>query len=112
MAKKASTKQRFTQKVHNLTRHDILTSVAVASILLNILFLITVIVLTNTDTFSRELYTAAREQYCSNSSALKDRVEEIGDAKQAVQERNVDCIGEDFAPFYNEALEKYLAQPQ
>lgn len=110
MVKKASTKKRFSQKVQNMTKKDIVTSVAVASVLLNILFLVTVLVLTNTDTFSRGVYTSAREQYCKNTAGLKDRAEKIGSTELAVEERNIDCISKDFLPYYNEAVEKYRAQ--
>lgn len=111
MAKaKKSTKKRFTDKVHDLTKKDVLSSVAVVSIALNVLFLAAILVLTSTGTFSREIYTATRDQYCKNKSALKDRAEKIGDRKLALQERTVDCIGEGFKPFYEEAVEKYRAQ--
>lgn len=114
MAKKSSTKSSskrgFTQRVHELTKRDIFTSIAVVSVLLNVLFLATVLVLTNSDTFSRELYSAAREQYCQNINALEKRAEVIGSTDLAVEERNIDCIGDTFLPFYNEAIEKYRAQ--
>ena len=47
---------------------------------------------------------------CFSSESFKNRAQELGDKKVAVRERQVDCIGKDFRPFYNEALEKYNAQ--
>jgi hypothetical protein len=107
---KSSSKRGFTKRVHELTKKDIVTSIAAVSILLNVLFLVTVIVVTNTDTFSRGVFTAARDQYCKSASAFEDRVMAIGSAELALQERNVDCISEGFLPFYTEAVEKYQAQ--
>lgn len=111
MVKKSSSSKRgFTQRVHELTKKDIVTSVAVVSVLLNVLFLATVLVLTSSETFSREVYTAARDQYCQNISSLEKRVEAIGSTDLALEERSIDCIDESFYPYYNEAIEKYRAQ--
>lgn len=109
MTTKKKPSKKIAQKVNKIVQTDIFKSIAIASVLLNVLFLITVVVLTSTSTFDRKLYTAAREQYCDNSST-KHRAEELGSKQLALQERQVDCIGDDFAPFYKEALDKYRAK--
>lgn len=109
MAKKQSPKKRFVKKVHDLTRKDIVTSVAAVSILLNVLFLVTVLVLTNTETFSREIFTATRDQYCTNLKSVRKHADKIGSFKEALKQHRIDCVADDFLPFYNEAIEKYRA---
>lgn len=80
------------------------------SVLLNILFFVTILVLTSTDTFDRGLYQASRDRYCENIKGVRERAKELGSEKAAVEEWQVDCIGKDFKPFYKEALDKYQAQ--
>lgn len=111
MATKKNNSKKITKKARQITRADVIKSVAITSVLLNLMFLITIFVLTSTSTFDRRFYTAARKNYCKNVQALKDRVEELGDETEAQKERQVDCIGKDFKPFYQEALDKYNAQP-
>jgi hypothetical protein len=107
---KSSTKKGFTNRVHDLTKKDIIASIALVSVLCNVLFLATILVMTNSATFSRGVYTTARDKYCNNISALEQRAEAIGDPSIALEERNIDCISEDFLPFYQEAVEKYHVQ--
>ncbi len=108
--KKKTTPKKISQKVRAIVQADVFKSVAVASVLLNVLFVITIVVLTSSSTFDHKLYTSARERYCSSSESFKNRAQELGDKNVAARERQVDCIGKDFRPFYNEALEKYNAQ--
>jgi len=107
--KTTSTNQRFLKHVHALTERDIFKSVAIASILFNVLFIICFFVLTSTSTFDRGFYHAARNQYCQNVDAVKARADQLGDEKKAINEWQVDCVGTGFQPFYKEALEKYRA---
>jgi hypothetical protein len=114
--KKKTTSKKISNKVQQIIQTDVFKSIAIASVLLNVLFLVTVVVLTNvltnTSTFDRKLYISARERYCDNSEVLKSRSEELGSKKAALMERQVDCNGKDFSPFYKEALEKYKAHSE
>lgn len=109
MTTKKKPTKKISQKVRNIVQTDVFKSIGIASVLLNILFLVTIVVLTSTSTFDRKLYTAAREQYCNNKASVQHRAEELGSEQVALQERQIDCIGEAFAPFYKEALDKYRA---
>ncbi len=108
--KKKTTSKKISQKVRAIVQADMFKSIAVASVLLNILFLVTIVVLTSSSTFDHKLYSSARERYCNNSESLKNRANELGNTEAAIEERQVDCVGEDFRPFYNEAIDKFRAQ--
>lgn len=107
--KKKNSTKGLSQKVRKMVMGDIVKSIAIASVLLNVLFLVSVLVLTSTNVFDRDVYGAARERYCTNPHAFEKRADELGDSASALKERQVDCIGDGFRPFYNEALEKYEA---
>lgn len=108
--KKKSSGKRFQQQVRKMVHGDLFTSIAVVSILLNILFLVSFLVLTSSDTFDKRFFQSAQNRYCNNISGLEQRAQELGDDKKALQEWEVDCIGKDFKPFYKEALDKYRAK--
>lgn len=110
MATKKKTSKKVSAKIQKIVKGDVVKSVAIASVLLNILFLATLLVLTATDTFDRQVYVGARTRYCQNQSSVSDRTAVLGSEAAAQQEKQVDCIGEDFAPYYKEALDKYQAQ--
>lgn len=110
MATKKKNPLVLTQKARKILKGDVAKSVAITSLLLNLLFLISIIVITSTDAFDRRVYTSARERYCANQKATEDRAKELGDSAAALREREVDCVGEGFKPFYQEALDKYDAQ--
>ncbi|MFO0971656.1 MAG: hypothetical protein U0520_04920 [Candidatus Saccharimonadales bacterium] len=110
MATKKKNPMALTQKARKIMKGDIARSVAVTSILLNLLFLVSIFVITSTDTFDRRVYTSARDRYCANKDATKERAKELGDKNAAVREKQIDCIDTDFQPFYKEAVDKYRAQ--
>lgn len=111
MAKSKKTPSKaFTKKVQNIVKGDVVKSVAIASVLLNVLFLVSIVVLTSTNAFDHHFYNAARNHYCANSSAVKDLTEELGNEEAAKAQFEVDCVGKDFLPFYKEALQKFKAE--
>lgn len=110
MATKKKNSRSLSKKAQLIVKNDVVKSVAIASVLLNILFLVSIFVITSTDTFNRKVYVAARERYCNNSAAVKERATELGDETIALQERDVDCIGTNFKPFYQEAIDKFRAK--
>jgi hypothetical protein len=110
MATTKKTSKKVAQKVRAIVQADVFKSIATASVLLNILFLVTVVVLTSSSTFDHKLYTSARERYCNNAGALKSRAHDLGDANAAATEWQINCISKNFEPFYNEAIEKFEAQ--
>jgi hypothetical protein len=109
MAKKKSNK-RFSQKVHKIVKSDLFTSIAIASVILNILFLTGVFVLTSDNTFDRDLYTNVRGRYCRNIDGVVERAKELGSEEKALKEWQVVCVSKEFSPYYQEAIEKFEAQ--
>lgn len=107
--KKKSSGKKLSQKVQKIVQTDMFRSVAIASVLLNILFFVTIIVFTSTNTFDRQLYLSAQERYCNNIDGVKDRAKQLGSNEAAEEEWQVDCIGKQFKPFYKEAIDKYRA---
>lgn len=107
--KTSSSKKKISQKVQKIVQTDVFKSVAIASVLLNILFFVTIIVFTSTNTFDRKLYLSAQDRYCDNIDGVKDRAEQLGSTQAAEQEWQIDCIGKQFKPFYSEALDKFRA---
>lgn len=107
--KKVSNK-KFLAKVHHAVQEDVVKSLAIASVLLNVLFLVSIIVLTSTNVFDRGLYTYAQENYCKNIDGVRQRAEKLGSEKAAIDEWQVTCVGKNFEPFYKEAVDKYRAQ--
>lgn len=108
--KKKTPTKNFTQRVHKIVQSDIFKSVAVASVLLNVLFFVTIVVLTSTDSFDRSFYSASKSRYCQNIAGVRERAKVLGSEEAALNELQVDCVGPKFQPFYNEAIEKFKAQ--
>lgn len=108
--KKKTSKKSFRKNVMKLMESDIFHSIAIASVLLNILFLVSIFVLTSTDTFDRKFYTSARDRYCANIEGISQRANELGSEDVAIKEWQITCLSPEFKPFYNEALEKFDAQ--
>lgn len=108
--KKKTSGKSFKKNVTRIMESDIFHSVAIASVLLNILFLVSIFVLTSTDTFDRKFYTSAKNQYCANINAISERATELGSEKAAVKEWQITCVSKEFKPFYTESVEKFNAQ--
>ena len=112
MTKKKSTKNgRFLTRVHKITETDIFTSIAIVSIMMNILFVASIFVLSSTDAFDHSVYNSVRSRYCNNIKGVIDRAQKTGNEKEAVAEWKENCLSEEFQPFYQEAVEKFRAQP-
>jgi hypothetical protein len=109
MATTKKPSKSFRKKVLRIVEGDTLKSIAAASVLLNILFLVSIFVVTSTDTFDRRFYNAARSQYCKNVSGIKARAKELGDEKKAIREWELTCVSSNFRPYYDEAVEKFDA---
>ena len=111
MAKKTSTKNRgkFLTRVHKITETDIFASIAIASILINVFFLVSVFVLSSRSTYDTSVYNSVKTRYCKNIDGVSKRAEAIGNQKDAVDEWKVNCLNDDFKPFFNEAVEKFRA---
>lgn len=106
---KKKTNKRFTQKVHKVVKSDLFTSVAIASLLLNIFFVVGLVVLTNPDTYNREVYENVRARYCKNIDGLVDDAEETGNGAQVLAQWKITCVSKEFLPYYKEALKKFNA---
>lgn len=110
MATNKKSQKKLSKKVQKIVKGDVTKSVAIASVLLNILFLVSIFVITATDAFDRRVYVSSKARYCQNQASIQERAAVLGSESAALQEREVDCIGSTFKPFYKEALEKYKAQ--
>jgi hypothetical protein len=100
----------FLSKVHRAVQEDVVKSLAIASILLNVSFLVCAVVLTSSNIFDRSAFNYAQSNYCKNISNVEARAEELGNEKEAINEWQISCVGKDFQPFYKEAVDKYRAQ--
>lgn len=110
--KKSTTKskkanKRFLNKVHTLTERDIFKSIAVASILFNILFFTALFVLISSNSFDRSLYTSVKNRYCNNIKEVENRAEKLGNDQAALMEWHVSCLSADFEPYHSEAVDKF-----
>jgi hypothetical protein len=112
MATSKKPSKSFRKKVMKIVEGDTLKSIAVTSVLLNILFLVCIFVVTSTNTFDRRFYNAARNQYCKNISGIKARAKELGDEKKALREWEITCVSSEFRPYFDEAVEKFDANRQ
>jgi len=110
MAKKKTSVNKIRGRVMHVVESDMFRAVAIASVLLNILFLVCIFVLSSTDTFDRRFYESSRNRYCQNVDGVFERASELGDEKKAVKEWQITCVSEEFAPMYKEAIDKFNAQ--
>ncbi len=108
---KKSHSKKWWGRVHHVVHDDVFKSIAIASVLLNVLFLVSVFVFTSSDTFDRTLFNTARERYCENAGAVIERAQELNDDKQALDEWRVTCVTPEFQPYYKEAVDKFNARP-
>jgi len=106
----ATSKKTFRKNVTRVMESDIFHSIAIVSVILNILLLVGVYVLSSTDTFGRNFYDSARTKYCQNIDGITDRAEQLKSEKAAVKEWQITCISKEFKPFYDEATAKFDAQ--
>lgn len=109
MAKKNSLK--LGKRAAKLLKRDLLHSVAMASILLNILFLVGWAVVTYGDA-DQEAYDLARNRLCVDNysknlqKAVKDSTTTEA-AQVAALEFKIQCVSDDFKPYYENAIETY-----
>jgi hypothetical protein len=98
-------------KVRKLTKDNIFTSVAIASIVCNILLLCIVYVATRPDTVDYALYNGIRSHFCSNKNAynnLLKTADKNGESRQTAQEKyELACNSGNFAPYYQQAVSSY-----
>lgn len=109
-AKKTTHNKSWWRRVHSIVHADVFKSVAIASLLLNVLFLVSVFVFTSTDTFDRRFYNMSREKYCKNYEGVIERAKELNDEQKALDEWRITCVSSEFKPFYQEAVEKFRAR--
>lgn len=102
--------KKLSKKVKKIVNSDVFTSIAIVSLLLNVLFLVSLFVLTSTDTFNKDLYSGVKNKYCSNIQGIRERAEELGSEDKAVREWQVDCVSKEFKPYFDEAVKKFNAQ--
>ena len=106
-SKKSS--KKLSAKVNKIVKSDVFTSIAILSLALNVFLLVAVFVLTNPDTYNRNVFNGVRAQYCKNINGVIERAEELGDSDAALKEWKVTCVSKEFAPYYNEAVKKFNA---
>lgn len=108
MAKSKS--KSASRKIKQIVNSDIFRSVAIVSIVFNVLFLASIFVLTGTDAFDRSVYNSVYNHYCQNVDGVRARATELSSEKAAVKEWQITCVSKEFQPYYKEAIEKFNAQ--
>lgn len=111
MAAKKKSSFKLGKRAAKLVRQDLLHSVAIASVVLNILFLVGWAVIINGGS-DRELYDTARERLCvenydENIARVINEAEDDAAATTAVTEFTIECVGDDFEPYYESAINTY-----
>ena len=101
--------KKLSSKVQSLVKSDLFTSIAIVSIALNIFLLVGLFTLTTTDSYDTAVFNSVRTRYCKNIDGVVKRAEQLGNSEQALQEWKVNCVAKEFAPYYQEALQKFEA---
>lgn len=110
MAKKKSS-FKLGKRAAKIVKQDLIHSLAIASVVLNILFLVGWAVIINGDT-DQQLYDTARDRLCVDNYE-ENLQKAIGDAdneaagKVAAVELSVECVSEEFKPYYESAISTY-----
>ncbi len=101
--------KKLSNKVTSIVKSDVFTSIAIVSIVLNVLLLVGLFVLTTSNTYDTAVFTSVRSRYCKNIDGVVKRAEELGSSQAALQEWKVNCVAKEFAPYYQEAIQKFEA---
>lgn len=106
--------KKLTKKVKAAMRSDVIASVALVSVLLNVFFFSGVIIFSASNQLDASLYEAATTNLCNENYAdnLMDEMElAIEDGRDpAVAKANFEvvCRSGEFEPYYDNAVEAYL----
>ncbi len=112
MAKAKAHNKKWWHRVHQVVHTDVFKSIAIASFLLNVLFLVCIFVFTSTGSFDRSVYKAAQNRYCKNVEGVEQRAEELNNEQKALDEWRVTCVSKEFQPYYKEAVDKFNAREE
>lgn len=110
MAKKKSA-FKLGKRAQKIVKKDLIHSLAIASVVLNILFLVGWAVITNGSS-DQEFFETARTRLCvdnyqDNLNRVISDAENEDAAKLAALELSIQCVDEDFQPFYENAISSY-----
>lgn len=98
-------------KVRKLTKENVFTSVAIASIVCNLLLLSIIFVVSRPDTVDYSLYNGIRNHYCNNSNSYGNMLKaasKSGESSQMAREKfEIACNSGNFAPYYQQAVSAY-----
>ncbi len=102
-------KKKLTKKIKNLIKYDLLMSIAMASILLNIFFLVGVLLFNTTSKLDERIFKAAYSNLCDKNyiTNLDQRMDDATDPDAAKIQFEADCLRGGFDRYYQNAIEAF-----
>lgn len=103
-------RKKLTKKVQKIIKSDIFASVALVSILFNIILFSAVLLYQSTNAIDLSVYNASYDKLCKDryDDNLIDQIEESSDPAYAKALFEVKCESGDFQRYYDNAVESYL----
>ena len=103
-------KKKLTKKVKAVMNQDIIVSVAMVSIMINIFFFSGILLFTSTSRLDASLYEASRDNLCVENyvSNLERELEASSDPATTQALFEVMCQSGEFERYYSNAVEAYL----
>ncbi len=104
-----ASKKKITKKIKDLIQYDVLMSVAITSLMLNIFFFSGVVLFNGTNTIDESAFRASYSNLCDKNYVenLKERMEDAKSPELAKIQFEVDCLEGDFGRYYQNAVEAY-----
>ena len=102
--------KKLTKKVKGVIRADVMNSVALVSVLVNIFFFSGVVLFNATSQLDASMYEASVSNLCNENYAdnLMREMEEADDPARAKANFEVICRSGEFTRYYENAVEAYL----
>ena len=103
-------RKKLTKKAKLMLRWDILASVALVSVLLNVFFFSGVVLYSSTNQLDASLYEAAEQNLCLDNYTenLEDALRDADDPQAARAKFEIQCRSGQFEAYYQNAVDSYL----
>ena len=103
-------RKKLTKKVKSYIRADVMGSVALVSVLINVFFFSGVVLFNSTNQLDVSLYEAAERNLCLDNyeENLMDEMEESEDPALARANLEIECQSGEFTRYFENAVELYL----
>ncbi len=103
-------KKKLTKKIKSYIRADVLGSVAMVSILMNVFFFSGVVLFNATNELDVSLYEAAEKNLCVDNyqENLSEELQAAQDQDEARANFEVECQTGEFTRYFENAVELYL----